>query len=157
MLRTITLVAAALVLTGTLEAQCPFSSVDTTDIGTGVGFLTPPTLSLSVDATTCTLGVDVAATGCCNTFPAGQFLAVGQNVYFTPIQLPPPFYAGSEIFFVPISIFGPLSLSADIALPNDASLAGQYFFAQSAVAYFTTIGMTIDWGVTQTVEFQLQI
>lgn len=152
-----TLVALVLPFAAGASAQaCPYTSVTTADIGVGVGFLQPPTLTLSLDAGACELVVEVSAPSCCNTYPTHHVVAFGRSVLFTPAPLGPPFLPGSEIFFFPESI-GPLEpgLTSRVPIPTTASLAGMAIFAQAAPVFFTTIGFTYDLGVTQTVQFVL--
>lgn len=151
--------AAALLslFTTNADAQvCPYTTITTTDIGEGVGFLAPPVLTLGLDVGNCRLTVDVTAPACCNTFPSHHLTAFGRSVFFVPVQLGSPFLPGSELFFFP-EFITPLTpgLSSTVPFPTTVSLIGQSIFAQSVPVFFTTIGMTYDLGVTQTVNFVL--
>jgi hypothetical protein len=132
-------------------AQCLIAGLSLAPYGSGCSFaFGVPALSASFDPAACSATVSVnAAGGCCNTFLVSRALAVG----LTPVSFPLPFIgAGCDLL-----------TSADLFILEQPSSAGPDFvfdfapgvwlwgltvYVQGAAHYFTTIGFTHDYNLT---------
>ena len=142
----ITAVAFSTAFSSAASAQC--LDVTFTPYGKGCVFLfAAPELSGTADASTCTL--DLTATvppTCCNTFPVGRLLLIG----LSPEDLPFP-----EVGPTCTLLVDPLLLVSIPAAPDTLSFhvppsvpSGTTVFVQHAVDYFTTIGLTHDFALS---------
>lgn len=154
--------AAVLLALGALpsfaQAQgCPFTSIATSDFGIGTGFLAAPFLKVDLDAANCSLPMSTTAPACCNTFFTEQFLAVGVGTFPSGLPLPEPlFMPGSLLYVDPFDILGPHPPGDFIVpLPPVPGLIGVPIHVQAIPVFFTTIGFTTEFGVSQAVTFTL--
>jgi hypothetical protein len=143
--------AAPLLLAQSASAQCPIQDIALSPFGEGAGLFpdNPPVWKLGFDKANCAIEYKIDAFACCNTFVSQNFVAVGTAPLDAPLPLAPPFVQKAQLFVQLDAIFGPgVGTGGTIPLPPNKNLVGQTVFVQSAVVYFTTIGMTIDVGVT---------
>ena len=140
-------VIALLLGTTSVSAQCPDIDVSTYGAGCSV-FFTPPELSGAGDSSACTLDLTLTVPpACCNVFAVGRILIVG----VTPTSLPIPELGPTCNLLVEPLIFVPLSIEPEtitFSIPSSLSLVGVSVFTQGAVEYFTTIGFTTDFTLT---------
>lgn len=146
--------ALALPLALTSSAQtgaCPLTGITTTDVGVGTGLLQPTIMGLGFDSTLCELMMKFDAPTCCNVFVTQHWFGLGTNLVPGGIPLGPPFYPGSLLYLgAPLSIFGPSpGLTSSIAVPASPGLVGATFPVQAVLEFFTTIGFTYDYGMSQ--------
>jgi hypothetical protein len=127
--------------------QCP--DVDASAYGEGCSpVFTPPTLSGSGDSTACTVSVTLdMPPGCCNTFAVGRLLIVG----VLPADLPfPELGPNCTLLVEPLIILSlpnePETLTFN--LPSGLPLAGVSVYTQGVVEYFTTIGLTTEFALS---------
>ncbi|TAH37072.1 MAG: hypothetical protein EYC70_08825 [Planctomycetota bacterium] len=132
---------------------CVISGVTTLDFGQGCGFGSPPQMKIGYDAGSCALEVDITAFGCCNYFPAGHILTLGQELR-APVSLPsPPFMAGClQLISMRERTAEQPGLSSRYGVPQSPSLIGRTIDFQAAVRWFDTISFISDYGVTQGVH-----
>ena len=136
---------------GDADGPCIFSGITTTDFGSGSGFLAPSLAVYGFDSTTCSLVWKIDAPTCCNVLVTANFLAVGSSVDPIGVPLGPPFYSGSSFHLGGLGfILGPFTgYTGGVLLPSDPALIGLALPVQGIVEFFTTIGFTYDYGVTQ--------
>jgi hypothetical protein len=155
MLRSILAIGVLLALApAAAVAQGPISGIQTIDFGTGCGFGNTPIVAFyGFDALNSNLEVKVTANpGCCNTFFQGIYLMYGQNpLPPSPLTLPnPPFFLGCNLYIIPDVADGMHpGMKATIPVPPNPILIGQTFDVQVLGQWFTTIGFTLDFGVSQ--------
>ena len=136
---------------------CPFSGLQQVDVGVGTGFLQPSQLQLALDAATCAVTVDVDAPVCCNVLVTQHFLVLGGSVDPVGTPLGAPFLSGSLLHVAPIlQVFAAPGVQSSVALPANPALIGVPLPLQAGVEFFTTIGLTFDYGVTQAAVVTLQ-
>lgn len=148
---------AILFVSGSAGAQvCTFTGVITEDFGSGCGFLAPPKLTISFTPGDCTLDFDIDAPTCCNTFVTSHWLLIGSRLP-SPVGLnSPPFLTGCQLWVSPFLIIGPLpGTSTSILLPPILPITPITVDIQAVPVYFTTIGFTTDFGITQGVDLTL--
>jgi hypothetical protein len=134
---------------------CPISGISTLSYGAGCGYFDEPKLSLGFDTADCALELKITALQCCNTFITEHFLVYGlASPLPVAFELPaPPWFSGCFLYFIPIDAIGPFQgTSSKIKIPADPNFVGQSFELQAVPVYFTTIGMTIDFGITQAIH-----
>lgn len=138
-------------------AQCPFASVSTQSYGQGCNpvFGTNPTLSVTLDAANCRVQVAVNAfPGCCNTFLRTYLLAIG----FQQVSIPvPQIGPGCTLLVQPTALLiQPSAGGATFSLGLPPILPPLGFVAQGAAHYFTTIGFSDDFALTDGAQVTLQ-
>ena len=142
---------SAFALTTSLAvSQCAFTTVTATAYGQPCSVWQlanqMPAISVSLDASNCTLGLDVTAfPGCCNSFLTGRVLVLG----LAPIAVPvPQFGVNCTMLTSPdVILFQQSSGAFQMSLPA-APFPATTIYSQAAVLYFTTIGLTTDWGLS---------
>lgn len=130
----------------------PISGIQTSDYGTGSGFLQPMVASYGWNGATGSLEIKIQAFSCCNTYYQGFYLLYGQAPPMPPaFSLPsPPFFAGSLLYALPDAITNYLpGNAASLPIPANPVLVGQTFYVQVIGEWFTTIGFTTDFGISQ--------
>lgn len=153
-----TFLPAVLLTTAFAAAQCPFTGVAVSSYGQGCnpafGDFQLPTVSASLDATACTLDVDVSVFGgCCNTFAVGGLLVLG----FQPVSVPLPFGGACTLLATPgVVLFLPSQGPQSVAIPLPASLPSITLYAQPGALYFTTIGLSYDFAFGAGAQLDLQ-
>ena len=149
--------AGSFALPASAQGACTFGSLATGDFGLGSGFLVPSTITYGLDTTNCALEWKVDAPACCNVFVTQHFLAIGSQVDPVGIPLGSPFLPGTNLHIGPaISLVGAFpGVTGAVGLPADPSLIGVTIPTQAAVEFFTTIGLTLDYGLTQGVTLTL--
>jgi len=150
---------SAIALTASLAVgQCAFSSVAVSTYGQPCSVWTLPSqmpaISVALDATSCTLGMDVTAfPGCCNSFLTGRVLVLGLQQVSVPV---PQFGVNCNLLVSPdVFLFQQSSGAFQMPLPA-APFPATTIYAQSAVLYFTTIGLTTEWGLSSGYQIDLQ-
>ncbi|MFY9341420.1 MAG: hypothetical protein WAT39_02945 [Planctomycetota bacterium] len=141
-----------------VTAQCPFAGVAQQANGLGCNpvFGSPPTVAVALDTVNCLLNVTVAAfPGCCNTFLVGRMLVLGDQ----PAAVPLPWIGpGCTLFANPvILLYQPTAAGATfvLTLPT-AALPPLTFWLQGGAHYFTTIGLTHDFALSNGSQITLQ-
>jgi len=158
MIRSILAFSLAATLAASASAQCVVSGVTTTDFGAGSGFLAPAALFVGADTASCSLEWKLDAPTCCNTFVSQHFLVFGTAVDPVGLPLGAPFYAGSNWHIgAPLVALGPFpGTTGSAPIPPDPAFVGLALSSQAVLDYFTTIGLTHDFGVSQGVLVQFQ-
>jgi len=157
-MRAIQLLSAISLCASFASAQCAFSSVSVTSYGQPcsiwLGPTPPTTLAVQLDGASCTLGLDVMAfPGCCNTFLTGQLLVLGLNQISVPV---PQFGVNCTLLVSPdVILFQQSSGQFAMPLPN-APFPAMTIYAQAAVTYFTTFGLTTEWALSGGYQIDLQ-
>jgi hypothetical protein len=153
------LVLAGGAAASTASAQsCVVTGVSTSDYGAGTGFLQPSGLYYGFDPSICSLVWKLDAPTCCNVFVAQHWIVIGNAVDPVGLPLGGPFYPGS-VWHVgaPLFALGPIpSTTGQVQLPPDPALIGLSLPTQAVLDFFTTIGMTHDFGMSQGVELKFQ-
>jgi hypothetical protein len=147
-----------LLLTSSLAlAQCPFTSVSTQSYGQGCNpvFATNPTLAVALDAASCRVQLTVNAfPGCCNTFLRTYLLAIGFQQASIPV---PQIGPGCTVLVQPTALLiQPSTAGATFSLGLPPIVPPLGFVAQGAAHYFTTIGFSDDFALTDGAQVTLQ-
>lgn len=155
-MQTSTLLALAMSVSCAV-AQCPFQTVAVQTYGQGCNavFAALPTLTFALDASACQLTANVSSfPGCCNTFRVGSLLALGDQ----PVNVPlPQFGPGCTLLASPaILLFVPNAAGTSFALNLPPALPPLTFHGQGGVLYFTTIGLSYDFALTEGAQVTLQ-
>lgn len=140
----------------TAAAQCGnVSAVSFTPYGQGCSVVTPaaPTLTGVYDPNACTVTLTLSAPPtCCNVFLQTQVLAIG----LAPANLAiPGLNPGCNLLLDPAQIFlvqqgpPPGGGTFSVTIPPGSTLAGLTVYAQGMNVYFTTIGFTTDFELSQ--------
>jgi hypothetical protein len=129
----------------------PISGIQTSDYGTGSGWIQPMTATYSWDDPSNSLIVKTQAFSCCNTYYQGFYLLYGHQALPSPFPLmTPPFWDGSNLYILPDDAIGFFTGSvATIPIPPDPLLVGVEFHLQCLGQWFTTIGFSTDYGMSQ--------
>jgi hypothetical protein len=141
-------VLAALLLALPLPAQCSnLAGVLFTPYGSGcTGLNLAPTLSGSYSAGNCAVSFTLNHSfSCCNTYLNRRVLVFGAS----PVQVPIPFLT-CDLLVTPDVIVEILPTGSDtfvFPIPN-APLAGLVLYVQGANVFFTTIGFSYDYEVS---------
>jgi hypothetical protein len=132
----------------------PISGIATSDFGAGSGWIQPMSATYGFDVATQSLVIKTQAFSCCNTFYQGFYLMYGSQPLSPPFALPsPPFWSGSDLWILPDNATGFFSgTSGSVAIPPVPSLVGSTFFLQCLGQWFTTIGFSTDYGVSQATQ-----
>lgn len=148
--------ASAQILPG--PVGCPVNGFSTSDYGTGSGFIAPMQAFYGFDGANCEVDIKIQAASCCNTYFVEFYLMYGENPLAPGFPLPePPFWTGSELLILPDAIEGPFSgNTGDVAIPNNPLLPGMTFYLQALGVWFTTIGFSYDYGVSQGTKLTFQ-
>lgn len=139
---------AAALLGSAALAQCPFTSASLQSYGQGCNpvFPTPPTFTVTVDPTTCTLQVQVSAFACCNSYVVGRLLGLGLQSQNVPLPWIGP---GCTLLADPvILLYQPTSAGTVFVLSLPPVAPPVQLYAQGGVHYFTTIGFHDDFALT---------
>ncbi|MFN0207355.1 MAG: hypothetical protein ACKVS6_13705 [Planctomycetota bacterium] len=131
---------------------CSISGFTTIDYGQGSGFIGPMVAHYSFNAADCAIDIKIEAPSCCNTYFQGFYLMFGT----TPLPpgafpLPsPPFWSGSDLLIIPDDAIGLFpGNTGSVMIPPNPQLPGMTFYLQNLGVYFTTIGFSTDYGVSQ--------
>jgi hypothetical protein len=156
-MRVLPALSAALLTVGPALAQCPFSGLSASSYGQGcnpVFSSNQITLSGSLDFNACSLDITVDGFGgCCKTFVAGRLLVLGDQPASVPL---PQFGAGCTLLVNPaVILFEPGSSVAGFSLPLANAMPPLTLYAQGSVLYFTTIGLTLDFALSQGTQVDL--
>jgi hypothetical protein len=148
---------AALVTFGPALAQCQFTGLSASTYGQGCNPVfnnSPITLSGSLDINACSLDITVGGfAGCCNTFTAGRLLVLGDQPASVPL---PQFGAGCTLLVNPaVILFAPGASVSQFSLPLSNALPPLTVYAQGSVLYFTTIGLTLDFALSEGTQIDL--
>jgi hypothetical protein len=127
------------------------TGIQTTDYGTGSGWIQPMAAAYGWDDPNSSLVVKVQAMSCCNTYYQGFYFIFGSQLLPTPFDLPsPPFWGGSNLYFLPDNALGFFSgNTTSIPIPQVPWLVGATFQVQCLGQWFTTIGFTTNYGMSQ--------
>lgn len=153
--------ALAVLASATLAtAQCSWSSVSVSTYGQGCNAAFPGqplSIAASLDVSQCQLDIDVTAfPGCCNAFLIGRVLVLGLGQISVPA---PQIGAGCTLLASPdVVLYQPSSAgSGPFELPfANATLPPVTVYAQATGLYFTTFGLTFDWGTSAGASISLQ-
>jgi hypothetical protein len=156
--RTPVLILASTCLLAVLApAQCTVANVAFTAYGAGCNTVfagTPPALSGQWDPTSCTLSVTLSGfSGCCNTFLQQRILWAG----LAPAQQPLPFIGpGCTLLAQPdvIAMF-PTAAGNTFSFTLPPGFPAVTFYMQGANQYFTTIGLTTDFELSQGLQIDV--
>lgn len=131
---------------------CPCSGITTIDYGQGSGFIGPMVAHYGFDAANCAIDIKIETPSCCNTYFTSFYLMVG-SAPLPPGAFPlpsPPFWDGSDLLIIPDDVVGPFSgNTASVMIPPNPQLPGMTFYLQDLGVYFTTIGLSTNYGVSQ--------
>jgi hypothetical protein len=137
-----------LILAAPVAAQCSnLAGVAFTPYGTGcTALFQAPVVSGSYDAAACTISFTLThSPSCCNTYLFRRILIFGG----APVQVPIPFLS-CDLLVVPETIMEFLPTGSDVftlPIPN-VPLAGLTLYLQGANVFFTTIGLSYDFEVS---------
>ncbi|HEX5052714.1 MAG TPA: hypothetical protein VFZ65_13140 [Planctomycetota bacterium] len=144
------LAVATVFTTSAVVAQCPFTTVVTQPHGVGCDptFFIHPTLTGALNVPACQLQLTVGAfAGCCGTVLVGTLLALGDQPLSVPV---PQLGANCTLLVQPIVLlFVPSTTGATFSLPLPTVLPPLTVEAQGGVLYFTTIGASFDFALSQ--------
>lgn len=143
------LTLAILTLSAAGHAQCTVNGINFTSYGAGCNavFGVVPSLVGSFDAANCALTLTINDfPGCCNTYLVQRSLAFG----FLPANTPLPWIApGCTLLAQPDLLYSfPSSAGNTFTFPLPPGLPALTIFAQGADQYFTTIGLSTDFALT---------
>lgn len=153
-MRALQILSASLALISIATAQCAFSSANVSSYGPSCSVFSnnPTTVGVQLDASNCTLGVDVQAfSGCCNTYLVGRVLVVGLQ----PITQPLPQFGCTLLTSPDLVLFQATGSTFALQMPS-APFPATMLFAQGAAIYFTTIGFSVDWAFSSGSQINLQ-
>lgn len=146
LLASLLLVAA---LAGAATAQCTVNGVTFTSYGVGCAtvFGNAPSLSGAFNASACTVTYTVNDfSGCCNTFLQVRFLVFGVQQISQALPWIGP---GCNLLVTPdVIIQAPASAGNQFTFTLPPGIPPLTVHAQAADQYFTTIGFTTDFQVT---------
>ncbi|MEM7308994.1 MAG: hypothetical protein AAF682_20085 [Planctomycetota bacterium] len=148
---------AALPARSGVGGGCLFSDLSTADFGAGSGLLQPSVIGFGLNPSACTLEWKIDAPTCCNVLVSQHFLVVGTAQDPVGVKLGPPFFAGSALHVgTPAFVLGPFAgQTGGVPLPPDPALVGNPLPVQGVVEFFTTIGLTVEYGMTQGVLLKM--
>lgn len=143
------LTVAMTAMSPSLHAQCTVNGINFTSYGSGCNavFGVVPSLVGSFDAANCSLTLTINDfPGCCNTYLVQRSLAFG----LLPTNTPLPWIApGCTLFVQPDLLYTfPSSAGNTFTFPIPPGLPALTVYAQGADQYFTTIGLTTDFALT---------
>ncbi|MCA8956423.1 MAG: hypothetical protein KDC87_10140 [Planctomycetes bacterium] len=139
------------------NAQCTNRTVAFTSYGSGCTsvFNTVPSLAGKFDPTNCTMYLDLSAFGgCCNTFLRNRIFAFGVRQTSLPVPFIGPkcvLLTSSELFVVL-----PVAAGSTLQIPVPPAAPAGTLYAQGAAHYFTTIGLSNDYELTNGLSITLQ-
>lgn len=157
-MRAIQFLSTIALTTSLAIGQCAFSSVSVSAYGQPCSvWQLPsqmPTISVALDGASCSLGMNVAAyPGCCNSFLTGHVLVLGLQQLSVPV---PEFGVNCNLLVSPdVFLFQQSNGTFQMPLPA-APFPATTIYAQAAVTYFTTIGLTTDWALSSGHQIDLQ-
>ncbi len=143
--------ACALVLFSSSGAasQCFIGGVNFTNYGQGcTPFFTAPQISGQFDAASCTLTFSLTSSpSCCNTYLVERFFVFGVLQAAQPLPfLGPGCFSWTSADLI---VAQPSSAGGDLAVLLPPAAVGLTFYAQGANHFFTTIGFTHDYELSQ--------
>ncbi|HGY90823.1 MAG TPA: hypothetical protein ENK43_06605 [Planctomycetes bacterium] len=152
MTKTSTLILASalvLFLTSFAPSQCFIGGVNFTNYGQGcTPFFSPPQISGQFDPASCTLTFSLTSSpSCCNTYLVERFFVFGLFQAAQPLPFLGPgcvSYTSADLIVVQ-----PNSAGGDLSVLLPPSAIGITFYAQGANHFFTTIGFTHDYELSQ--------
>ncbi len=157
-MRFVCLLFAVLVVTPLrAPAQCTVMSVAFTPYGTGCNpvFATQtPMLSGRWDPQTCSVTLTITAfSGCCNTYLRDRLFVLGAQ----QTRVPLPFLGIGCTLWASPDIVIPLTSSAgaSLTLAVPPGLPPGSIYGQGLVHYFTTIGFSDDFALTQGLDLAI--
>lgn len=151
-MRAIQILSAIALSASFVASQCAFTSVSVSSYGQPCSiWVTPTTIAVGLNSTSCTLDLDVVAfPGCCNTFLTARVLVLGMAQISVPV---PQFGVNCDLLVSP-DVFV-LQQSSAPSLPN-APFPATTINAQAAAIYFSTFGLTTEWALSAGYQIDLQ-
>ncbi len=141
--------ALAFFLTSPATSQCFIGGVNFTNYGQGcTPFFSPPQISGQFDPASCTLTFSLTnSPSCCNTYLVERFFVFGLQQAAQPL----PFLGPNCFSWTSADLIVVQSNSAggDLAVLLPPGAVGLTFYAQGANHFFTTIGFTHDYELSQ--------
>lgn len=146
-----------LLLPAALAAQCPNLTLTVSNYGAGCTTVSPtaPALGASLNTSTCVLAATINGfPGCCNTYRIGNLLVLGDQAAAVPV---PQFGPSCTLLnSAVVVLFQPADQGTTFNLSLPPGLPPVTLYAQGASLYFTTIGLSYDWALTDGSQLNLQ-